>query len=85
MLHASRSTKFDLRWGARRLREVWTKSFKFALEPALSDNDLRKKTVNTTLESTCGSTLKAGMKTKLPTCEDKGVFRGDDGTYINRT
>jgi len=35
-------------------------------------DDLKKRTMDKTLEST----LKAGMNTKLPTCDDKGVFTG---------
>ena len=37
---------------------------------------LKKSTMDQTLEST----LKAGMNTKLPTCDDKGVFTDDEGT-----
>ena len=37
---------------------------------------LKKSTMDKTLEST----LKAGMNTKLPTCDDKGVFTDDEGT-----
>jgi len=33
-------------------------------------DDLKKRTMDTTLETT----LKAGMNTKLPTCDDIGVF-----------
>ncbi len=40
-------------------------------------DDLKKRTMDKTLEST----LKAGMSTKLPTCDDKGVFTDDEGTY----
>ena len=38
---------------------------------------LKKKTMDKTLEST----LKASINTKLPTCDDKGVFTDDDDTY----
>ena len=41
---------------------------------------LKKNTMDKTLEST----LKAGMNTKLPTCDDKGVFTDDEGTYRKR-
>ncbi len=30
------------------------------------------------------NTLKAGMNTKLPTCDDKGVFTDDEDTYRKR-
>jgi hypothetical protein len=35
---------------------------------------LKKNTMDKTLEST----LKTGMNTKLPTCDDKGVFTDDE-------
>ena len=35
---------------------------------------------NKTLERT----LKAGMNTKLPTCDDKGVFTDDEDPYRKR-
>jgi hypothetical protein len=38
---------------------------------------LKKKTMDKTLENT----LKASINTKLPTCDDKGVFTDDDVTY----
>ena len=38
---------------------------------------LKKRIMDTTLEDT----LKAGINTKLPTCDDKGVFTDDDDTY----
>ena len=38
---------------------------------------LKKKTMDKTLENT----LKASINTKLPTCDDKGVFTDDDDTY----
>jgi hypothetical protein len=41
---------------------------------------LKKSTMNKTLEST----LKAGMNTKLPTYDDKGVFTDDEDTYRKR-
>ena len=41
---------------------------------------LKKSTMDQTLEST----LKAGMNTKLPTCDDKGVFTDDEDTYRKR-
>ena len=41
---------------------------------------LKKKTMDKTLEST----LKASINTKLPTCDDKGVFTDDDDTYRKR-
>ena len=34
----------------------------------------RKRTMDKTLENT----LKAGINTELPTCDDKGVFTDDD-------
>ena len=43
-------------------------------------DDLKKRTMDKTLEST----LKAGMNTKLPTCDDKGVFTDDESTYRTR-
>jgi hypothetical protein len=43
-------------------------------------DDLKKRTMDKTLEST----LKAGMNTKLPTCDDKGDFTDDEGTYRKR-
>jgi hypothetical protein len=36
------------------------------------------------MDKTLESTLKASMNTKLPTCDDKGVFTDDDGTYRKR-
>jgi hypothetical protein len=33
---------------------------------------------------TLDSTLKAGINTKFPTCDDKGVFTDDEGTYRKR-
>jgi hypothetical protein len=36
------------------------------------------------MEKTLESTLKSGMNTKLPTCDDKGVFIDDEGTYRKR-
>jgi hypothetical protein len=48
-----------------------------------SDNKthkLSRKALSKTLENT----LKAGMNTKLPTCDDKGVFIDDEGTYRKR-
>ena len=41
---------------------------------------LKKKTRDKTLEIT----LKAAINTKLPTCDDEGVFTDDDDTYRNR-
>ena len=41
---------------------------------------LKKNTMDKTLEST----LKASIKTMLPTCDDKGVFTDDDDTYRKR-
>ena len=43
-------------------------------------DDLKKKTMDKTLSST----LKAGLHTKLPTCDAEGVFHDDEGTYKNR-
>jgi hypothetical protein len=43
-------------------------------------DDLKKRTMDKTLEST----LKAGMNTKLPTCDDKGAFTDDEGTHRKR-
>ena len=40
-------------------------------------DDLKKMTMDKTLEIT----LKAGMNTKLPTCDDKGVLTDGEGTY----
>jgi hypothetical protein len=37
-----------------------------------------------TMEKTLGSTWKAGINTKLPTCDDKGVFTDDDVAYRTR-
>jgi hypothetical protein len=41
------------------------------------NDDLKKMTMDKTLEVT----LKTGMNTKLPTCDDKEVFTDDEGTY----
>ena len=42
---------------------------------------LKKRTMDKTLEST----MKASVNTKLPTCDDKGVFTDDDDdTYRKR-
>ena len=41
---------------------------------------LKKKTMDKTLENT----LKVSINTKLPTCDDKGVFTDDDDTYRKR-
>jgi hypothetical protein len=41
---------------------------------------LKKSTMDKTLEIT----LKARMNTKLPTCDDKGVFIDDEVTYRKR-
>ena len=41
---------------------------------------LKKKTMDKTLENT----LKAAINTKLPTCDNKGVFTDDDNTYRKR-
>jgi hypothetical protein len=41
---------------------------------------LKKKTMDKTLEIT----LKESINTKLPTCDDKGVFTDDDDTYRKR-
>jgi hypothetical protein len=38
---------------------------------------LKKRTMHKTLENT----LKASINTRLPTCDDKGVFTDDDDTY----
>ncbi len=38
---------------------------------------LKKKTMDKTLKRT----LKVAINTKLPTCDDKGVFTDDDDTY----
>jgi hypothetical protein len=43
-------------------------------------DDLKKKTIDKTLEST----LKASINTKLLTCDDKGVFTDDDVRYRKR-
>jgi hypothetical protein len=40
-------------------------------------DDLKKRTMDKMLENT----LKAEINTKLPTCDDKGVFTDDDDTY----
>jgi hypothetical protein len=41
---------------------------------------LKKKTMDTTLEST----LKASINTMLPTCDGKGVFTDDETPYRRR-
>ena len=41
---------------------------------------LQKGTMDKTLENT----MKTSIKTKLPTCDDKGVFTDDDDTYRKR-
>ena len=43
-------------------------------------DDLKKNTMDKMLENT----LKVGINTKLPTCDDKGVFTDDDDTYRKR-
>ena len=43
-------------------------------------DDLKKRTMDKTVEKT----LKSGMNTKLPTCDDKGVFTDDEDTYRKR-
>ena len=53
-----------LPWIWRRDRESLYFSWK-------QHDDLKKRTMDKTLEST----LKAGMNSKLPTCDDKGVAR----------
>ncbi len=40
----------------------------------------KKKTMDKTLENT----LKESINTKLPTCDDKGVFTDDDVDYRKR-
>jgi hypothetical protein len=42
-------------------------------------DSLKKR--NIVRDKTLESTVKAGINTKLPTCDDKGVFTDDDGTY----
>jgi hypothetical protein len=44
------------------------------------DDALKKITVDETLEST----LKVGMNTKLPTCDEKGLFTDDEDKYRKR-
>jgi hypothetical protein len=34
-----------------------------------------------TMDKTLQNTKKASINTKLPTCDDKGVFTDDDDTY----
>jgi hypothetical protein len=41
---------------------------------------LKKRTMDKTLENT----LKAGINTKLPTCDAKGVLTDDDDAYRKR-
>ena len=41
---------------------------------------LKKNTMDKTMENT----LKVGMNTKVPTCDDKEVFTDDEGTYRKR-
>jgi hypothetical protein len=41
------------------------------------DDALKKRTMDKTLEIT----MKTSTNTKLPTCDDKGVFTDDDDTY----
>jgi hypothetical protein len=36
------------------------------------------------MDKTLENTLKAGMNTKLPTRDDKGVFTDDEGMYRKR-
>jgi hypothetical protein len=48
--------------------------------PGKQYDALKKKTMDKTLEST----LKGSNNTKLPTCDDKGVFTDDDDTYRKR-
>ena len=47
---------------------------------AWGDDALKKKTMDKTLEDTS----KSSINTKLPTCDDKGVFTDDDDTYRKR-
>ena len=42
---------------------------------------LKKKTMDKTLENT----LKTSINTKLPTCDDKGVFTGDEEKHKEST
>ena len=50
------------------------------IEREKQHDDLKKRTMDKTLENT----LKSGMNTKLPTCDDKGVFTDDEDTYRKR-
>jgi len=51
------------------------------LSVAKQHDALKKKTRDKTLEST----LKVAINTKLPTCDERGVFTEDyDGTYRKR-
>ena len=59
-LHARRSTKFDLKW---QLYEVWSKSFKSAPKPALSDDALDSEG--------------AGSADKEPLCVNEEEFEGE--------
>ncbi len=43
-------------------------------------DDLKKRSMDKTMEIT----LKSEMNTKLPTCDDKGVFTDDEDTYRKR-
>ncbi len=36
---------------------------------------------NNTMDKTQENTMKSGINTKLPTCDDKGVFTDDDDSY----
>jgi tartrate dehydratase alpha subunit/fumarate hydratase class I-like protein len=37
-----------------------------------------------TMDKTLENTLKVSINTKLPTCDDQGVFTDDDDTYRKR-
>ena len=36
------------------------------------------------MDKTMENTLKSGINTKFPTCDDKGVFTDDDDSYRKR-
>jgi hypothetical protein len=47
---------------------------------AKQHDDLKKRTMDKTLKNT----LKPGMNTELPTCDDRGAFTDDEDTYRKR-
>jgi hypothetical protein len=63
-----------------RLPCIWRRDTGVFFSAGKHHDDLKKRTMDKTLEST----KKASINTKLPTCDDKGVFTDDDDTYRKR-